>query len=89
MIAAVEVGGVDLHGSPQLRGLGGIDVEVGRQTKALRHDAYDLDRHVIEHDFAADDVGVSGELRLPDGVAEDRELADRWAILFGREHPAQ
>ncbi len=84
VVAAIEVLRIDLQRPPHLRRLGGIDVEVGRQAEAARHDADDFDRHVVRASFATDDRGIAAVARLPQRIAQARRPADRWADLRRR-----
>ena len=44
-----------------------------RKTEPARHHPHDLPRHAVDRDGAADDVGVGGELMLPQRMANPDE----------------
>jgi hypothetical protein len=71
VVAVRELLRVELHGHPDLRRLGGVHREVGRKREAPRHDADDPPRLPVQLDDLSEDVRVSAEAVLPDGVGED------------------
>ncbi len=59
-----------------------------KKMKILRQDADDLARFSIEHDGAADGVGIAAEFLAPIAVREERGFGRARRIVFAREQAA-
>ena len=71
VVAVRQLLRIELHRDPDLRGLGGFDLEIGRQREPLRHDADDAAGDRVELDGCAEDRRGAAETALPGAVCED------------------
>src|SRR5262249_61573566 len=64
---------------PPARAVGELEI--------LGHHADHLERFVSEHDLFADDLRISAEARLPEGVSEHDDLRAPFLVLATTERP--
>ena len=89
VVSVRELLRVDPLGNEELRRLGGVDGEVGREREAAGHHAHDAPRRAVELDRAADDRRIAAEAVLPETVREDDDGRPSGSVLVRREGAPQ
>ncbi|MEO8432347.1 MAG: hypothetical protein ABI592_12620 [Acidobacteriota bacterium] len=81
-----DLGRIEAERDPDLRGLRGVDREVGRERERARHHADDSAWNTVEADLPTEHARISRVAALPDPVSEHGNGRAAGPVLVGGEH---